>query len=386
MIIDVPFEYSVSGIEPRCRNPSGSTGYDQVRVNIRDIHESDAPVALELLDEDGGPAETFRHFEGGFWIRNSRDEDVDFGKQHIMLMGYWPMRKKLDPGYHENRRNFKAYTQAEAERDNAKAVKGLSLIGILRYNTTSKNLWYMVDNDLQPREPFYQRPDGIIDCAVVDGTIGYREVTKNDINEKRQKTVEYAQSSVIAIDGELWHRAPVPMIYATDKAIHWAFDGTLNGKELSSDRYSYMNDKADMMTVGAYKMAMTEYDTIPDHFPDAIEKQRVKFHIRYIDQAFFEKPDLKPLIVKDIEASMSECDLHRDSASYIHKWLQLRDLVRPVRKSLDSQSEEFLDMAADLMLELDAMAGRNRFPGATMWVNRQVDLGGPSAPENKPHL
>jgi hypothetical protein len=385
MIIDVPFEYSVSGLEPRCRNPTGSTGYDQVRVNIRDIHDSDAPVALELLDEDGGPAETFRHFEDGFWIRNSREEDTDFVKQHIMLIGHWPMKQKLEPGYHEGRRNFKPYTKADAERENNKATKGLSLVGLLRYKTTSKNLWHIVDNDLQPRPPFYQGPNGI-DCAVVDAGTGFREVLKNDINEKRQKTVEYAQSNVIAIDGELWHRAPAPMIYATDRIITWAFDGTIDGKELNMERYSSLNDKADMMIAGAYKMAMTEYDSIPDHFPDAIEKQRVKFHIRYIDPALFEKPDLKPLIVKDIEAAMTKCDLQRDSASYIHKWVQLRDLVKPFRKDLESQDDNFLDMAAELMLELDSMVGMNRFPGATMWVNRQVDLCAPEPSENKPRF
>lgn len=385
MIIDVPFKYYVSGVEPRCRNPNGRTGYDQVRVNIRDIHESDAPIALELLDEDGGPAETFRHFEGGFWIRNSREDDTDFMKQHIMLLGYWPQKQKLEPSYSEGRRGFRAYTTADAERDNAKAAKGLSLVGLLAYKTTDGNLWYMVDNDLQPRSPFYQGPQGI-DCEVVDAEIGFREVQANDINERRQKTVEYAQSNVIAIDGELWHRSPVPTIYATKKNIHWAFEGTLDGKALSFERYSSLNDKSDMMIADAYKMAMTEYDSIPDHFPDAIDKQRIKFHIRYIDPALFAKPDLKPLIVKDVELAWTKCDLHRDSESYIHKWLRFRELVRPVRKDLENQNDDFFDAAAELMLELDAMVGMNRFPGAAMWLNRQVDLGLPSTPENKPRF
>ncbi|MBY3433859.1 hypothetical protein HFN89_06820 [Rhizobium laguerreae] len=383
MIIDVPFNYRVSGIEPRCRNPNSRTGYDQVRINIRDVHESDAPVALELLDEDGGPAETFRHFEGGFWIRNSREDDTDFVKQHIMLMGYWPMKEKLEPSHYEGRRHFRPYTRADAERDNAKATKGLSLIGILRYMTTEENLWHIVDNDLQPRSPFYQGPDGI-DCAVVDPQFEYRLIESNDINDKRQKTVEYAQSNVIAIGGELWHRSPVPMIYAAGKVITWAFDGTI-GKELNRNKFGYgSHDKDDMSIADAYKMSMTEYDTIPDHFPDAIERQRIKFHIRYIDPAFFETPDVKPLIVKDIEEALTKCSLQTDSAPYIHKWLQLRDLVRPVRKNLGNQDDGFFDTVAELMLELDAMVGMNRFPGATMWLNREVELQLPTGLDDKP--
>jgi hypothetical protein len=385
MIIDVPFKYTANGVEPRKRNPHDSTGYDQVRINIRDIHETDAPVALELLDEDGGPAETFRHFEGGFWIRNSREDECDFSKQHMMLLGHWPLKSKVAPNYGEGRRNFRPYTRADADRDTAKALKGLSLVGFLRSQTTGKSIWHMLDHDLQPDAPFYQGPGGI-DCAVVDAEASFRDINRNNINDRRQETVEYAQANVVAINGEIWHRAPVPMIYATDKQITWAFDGTIGGNKLTDDRYGYMNDKADMFIADAYKMAMTDYDTIPEHFPDAIEKQKVKFHIRFIDPDLFASPDLRPLILKDIDTAWLKCDVRSDSQSYIVKWLQFRDLVKPVRRQLDSQNDDFFDTVAEIMLELDAMVGMSRFPGAAMWLNRQVDLGLPATTDQKPQF
>lgn len=376
MIIELPFSYRMSGLEPKKRNPTGSTGIDIARVNIRDVHEADCPVALTLLDEAGSYAETFRHFEGSFWIRNSRADDVDFVKQHIMLMGEWPRKKHLTPSYHDNRRNFTPYTQQFADRDNEMACKGLSLIGILGYKLTDNHsLYYLVDKDLQPKRPFYQNDDGTISCETRDPSDNYRAIEENDINAKRQKAVEYAQANVIAIDGELWHRSPVPMIYATDKDITWAFDGSL-GRPLETRGY-YGADKDDTSISGAYKMAMTEYDNIPDVFPDALEKQRVKFYIEHIEPAFFEKPDVRPLIIKDIKEAMSRSGVLDEATPYVHKWLQLRDLIKAGGKKVEDQDDDFLDAAADILLELDAMLGKNRFPGATMWTNRQVDLSFP---------
>jgi hypothetical protein len=374
MIIDIPFRYSVRGIEPRCRNPSDRTGYDQVRANIRDVHESDAPVALVLLDQDGGPAEIFRHFDGCFWIRDAREHDTDFGKQHIMLTGSWPKKSQLSPGYLDNARHFKAYTKDEANRDNEIACRGLSLVGLLRFITTAEySAFSLADKDSQLRSPFYQGPTGV-DCAVVDPTVDFRQVTANDVSDRRQTTVEYAQSTVVAINGELWHRSPIPMIYATDKDITWAFNGSV-GRELDPNQNGYQAARQDMAIVGAYKMSMTEYDTIPDVFPDAIEKQRVKFYIDYIDASYFDAPDIKPLVVKDIKQAVTTShSVLNQSTPYVYKWLELRDLVQSVNKDLDNQGDTFYDTAAELMLELDAMLGRSRYPGAAMWLNRKVEF------------
>ncbi|MCZ7860737.1 hypothetical protein O9X98_04905 [Agrobacterium salinitolerans] len=381
MIIELPFNYETRGIEPRKRNPSWDIGIDVARVNIRDVHEDDCPIALRLLDEHGSHAEEFRHFEGSFWIKDSRGDDVDFVKQHIMLMGHWPMKKQLTRGLYDNRNNhFTPYRHEDAERDNATACKGLSLVGLLRYKLTGQNSPFaLVDNEWKPRRPFFQAEDGTVSCAVYNPTDTYRLLENNSVNEKRQQAVEYAQANTIAINGVLWHRAPTPMIYATDDAITWAFDGTLRGKLEKVSYNSYNKERSDDSISGAYKMSMTEYDNIPDAFPDAIEKQRVKFYIEYISPSYFEKPDVRPLILKDIKAALSKHGVLDESTPYVYKWLQLRDLVAPVAKQVDQQDDDFLDRAADILLELDAMLGTARYPGAVMWTNRQVDLSFPAS-------
>jgi hypothetical protein len=384
MIIDLPFSYEMSGIEPRKRNANSRTGIDSVRVNIRDVQKNDCPIALTVLDEDGGPAETFRHFEGRFWIKDSRADEIDFSKQHIMLTGFWPRRMQLTPSYHQNQRNFTPYKREDADRDNDMASKGLSLVGFLRYKLTNMHSPFsLVDKeDLQPKRPFFQGEEGAVICAIYDPTDTFRVVEENSVNEKRQNAVVYAQSNVIAIDGELWHRAPTPMIYATDSAITWAFDGTLAGQLQEHAYSSYGSDREDTSLLGAYKMAMTEYDNIPDAFPDAIEKKRIKFYIQYIDPSFFEKPDIRPLILKDIKAATSKSGVLDESTAYIYKWLQLRDLIAAAGGNVGDQEDDFLDAVADILLELDAMLGKYRYPGAVMWANRQVDLS-PPAPDTR---
>ncbi|MDW9481161.1 hypothetical protein GOB57_21175 [Sinorhizobium meliloti] len=386
MIIELPFSYKISGVEPRKRNTTERTGMDTALVNVRDVQEADCPVALTVLDEFGSHSETFRHFDGSFWIKDSRIDDLDFCKQHIMLMGEWPKKKQLSPSYHQNQRHFKPYRQEDADSDNAKACKGLSLIGILRYRLTEcHSVFSIVDQDLQPKPPFYQTDAGGVSCAIVDPADTYRVIVRSSINEQRQKAVEYAQSNVIAIDGVLWHRSPVPAIYATDKDIVWGFDGSI-GRELTANRYAYassMHDRDDISIASAYKMSMTEYDTIPDAFPDAIEKERVKFYIEYIDASFFEKPDIRPLIIKDIKAAMSKIGVLEESTPYVYKWLELRDLIAARGKKVEEQDDDFLDAAADILLELDAMLGKTRYPGAVMWANRQVDLSFPEAPDTR---
>ncbi|MNW12898.1 hypothetical protein D3C71_2107020 [compost metagenome] len=52
-------------------------------------------------------------------------------------------------------------------------------------------------------------------------------------------------------------------------------------------------------------------------------------------------------------------------------------MIKAGGKKVEDQDDDFLDSAADILLELDAMLGKNRFPGATMWTNRQVDLSFP---------
>ncbi|MCV9964602.1 hypothetical protein OIU34_22180 [Pararhizobium sp. BT-229] len=379
MIIELPFSYDMSGIEPKKRLPNSRTGIDVARVNIRDVPEDDCPVALTLLDEHGGHAEEFRHFEGSFWIKDSRADDVDFGKQHIMLMGHWPKKKQLHAGIHQNQRTFTAYEQEDADRDNETAGKGLSLVGLLRYKLTGQHSPFtLVDKEWQPKRPFFQADDGTVSCAIYDPSDTYRLIERNSVNEKRQQAVEYAQANTIAIDGVLWHRAPTPMIYATANAITWAFDGTLSGRLQEHSYGSYGSERADTSISGAYQMSMTEYDNIPDAFPDALEKQRVKFYIEYINPSFFEKPDARPLIIKDIKAATSKVGVLDESTPYVHKWLQLRDLIEAGGKKVAEQDDDFLDAAADILLELDAMLGKNSYPGAVMWVNRQVDLSFPT--------
>lgn len=379
MIIELPFSYEIRGVEPKKRNPNSRIGIDVARVNIRDIHENDCPIALRLLDEDGGHAEEFRHFEGSFWIQDSRNDDVDFGKQHIMLMGHWPKKKQLTPGFHQNRNNFTPYTHEDAERDNATACKGLSLVGFLRYKLTGQySPFTLVDKEWQPKRPFFQADDGTVSCASYDPTDTFRLIENSSINDKRQQAVEYAQANTIAINGVLWHRAPTPMIYASADAITWAFDGTLSGRLEKLSYSSYNSEWSDDSISGAYKMSMTEYDNIPAAFPDAIENQRVKFYIEYIDPSYFEKPDVRPLILKDIKAALSKHGVLDESTPYVYKWLQLRDLVAPVAKQVDQQDDEFLDRVADILLELDALLGAARYPGAVMWANRQVDLSLPA--------
>ena len=381
MIIELPFKYDVRGVEPKKRLPVTFNGIDVARVNIRDVHEDDCPIALTLLDEHGSHAEEFRHFEGSFWIRDSRGDDVDFVRQHIMLMGHWPKKKQLTPGIHQNPRNFTAYAHDEAEKDNDAACKGLSLVGILRYKLTGQHSPFaLVDKEWQPKPPFFQTEDGTVSCATRDPSDRFRLIENNSVNEKRQKAVEYVQSNTISIEGVLWHRAPTPMIYATDSAITWAFDGTLAGELREYSYGAYGSEQADTSIVGAYKMPMTEYVNIPDAFPDAIEKSRVKFYIEYIDPSYFEKPDVRPLILKDIKAAISKHGVLDESTPYVYKWLQLRDMIQAGGKKVADQDDDFLDRAADILLELDAMLGTARYPGAVMWTNRQVDLSFP-APE-----
>ena len=380
MNIDVPFKYNVQGIEPRCRNSNYFEGYDTANVIIRDVPEEDCPVALDLWDEDGGPAETFRHFEGDFWIRNSRVDDTPFGRQHIMLTGNWPRWSKTEPGFHDNRRFFQPYGPMEAKKDNVTACHNLSTVGLLAYKLVGFHSPFSIaSREGGATYPIIEgKVDGTVVSAVVDPTERFRIVETSSFNEKRQAAVEYAQANVIAIDGTLWHRVPQPMIYATDKIITWAFNGSI-GTDLNTNTYgSPGRDRDDTSLASAYKMAMTEYDRIPDSFPDAIEQDRIKFHIEYIDPALFERPDIRPLILKDIKAAMHRSGVLDESTPYVHKWLELRDLVKHGEGNVAERDDAFLDAAADIIVELDAMLGKNRYPGAAMWANRQVDVGIPT--------
>jgi hypothetical protein len=381
MIIELPFSYKITGLEPKKRTSNSRQGIDVARINVRDVAISDFPLALVLLDEDGSHAETFRHFEGSFWIRDSRVDDTDFVKQHIMLMGEWPKKPQLYPGYQENQRNFTKYTKDDANKDNEIACKGLSMIGILAYKFIDNNgIYRLVDKDLQPKLPFRQNYDGTVSCEPNDPSDEFRAIEENDINEQRQKAVEYTQANIISVDGELWHRCPPPMIYANSVTINWAFDGSL-GRPLQHNRYGYRSEREDTSISGDYKIAMTDFDDLIDVFPDAIEKQRIKFYIEHIDPVFFAKPDIRPLIIKDIDdAIVHKSNVLDEATPYVYKWLELRDLVKANGKKVVDQEDDVLDAAADILMELDAMLGKNRYPGAVMWANRQVDLSFPDVP------
>lgn len=385
MKIDVPFKYSVTGLQPRKRNSQSFYGYDTVNVEIHEVADEDCPVVLELLDEDGGPAEIFRHYRGEFFIRNARLDDLDFGKEHIMLTGHWPKKSQMSPSFHENRHAFTPYTRDDADRDNKMACKALSAVGLMAYRLLGIYTPFSIKfNDDEPPSPIVSSfRDGLLLGDVFDPSDEFRLVEASTLATRRQAAVEYAQSNVIAVDGELWHRAPTPMIYAAEKSISWAFNGTM-GQELKT--YSFGSreyEREDTRLAKAYKMAMTEYDTIPDVFPEALDKNLVKFYIEYIDPSYFAKPEVKPLVIKDIKSAMARSGVINEPTPFVHKWLVLRDLVKGSKTPLEERDEEFLDSAADILIELDAMQGKNNYPGAVMWANRQVDFDMSSLRMNK---
>lgn len=373
MIIELPFKYKVRGLYPRHRNPSESNGIDAVNVNIRDVSEHDCPVVLALLDENGIHAETFRFFENEFWIRNSREDDLDFGRQHLMLMGQWPSKAQTTAGYHDNARNFKPFTAADAKANDERMMKGLSLVGIIRYCTVEEyGLQNLVSKELQPKDPYFQQADGSIGCRLKDPGPEFRAIESTDIEDQRMRAVTRAQSNLIAVDGDLWHKVPKPMILATDKQITWGFDGTIKG-ELRAG-YGYGHEKEDSSLKDAYRMELTEFDTISEAYPDAIETGKVKFYIEYIDPAAFERPDFRPLVIKDIKTCLRESGVLDRATSYVYKWLELRDLLKSVDKKIPEDDDDFLDEAADIIVTLDAMTEQSRYPGAFMWSNRKVEL------------
>jgi len=371
MIVEVPFNYTVQGIEPRKRTSIHRTGYDTVSVNIRDVPEEDAAVALVLYDGEGLHSETFRFFEGTFWIRNSREDDIEFGPQHTMLMAEYPRKACLGGTYGQRARN--PYYERDAHADNMRMRAGLSRFGFLAAITANDGrITSLVDKDHEPKSGFRDGPHGIV-CDPYDPSHGFRLVEYSKHRERMEATSAYAHANVIAIAGKLWHRVPEPQLYATDKKIGWLFSGTLHGELRKYSSYEYGADRLDTSTQDAYRVPVTELDSLIDNFPEVVAKNGLDVHIEEIDEACFHKPDLRPLIVKDIKTGLGMAyRLSEHTTPVIHEWCRLRDMAKGLKA--EEQDDDFLDAAADILNTIDRLIGKESFPGARMWANRSVAL------------
>lgn len=376
MIFSIPYCYYVSGIGRGKRSTSGMSCYDTARINVREVDSRDLTHALTLLDWDGRPAETFYHFDGAFWINNSRSPGDEFAEQHMMLVGEWPRRATPNVGHnygvygHRPRGTPYCLTKAEAEQINTRTCQGLSMLGIFGLFTTDLGASRVLDKNFTPQHPFRLEGDVLI-CDTIAPETTMRIISENKQENALLRVSSYAEANIIAVAGELYHRVPEPVIYATKREVGWCFSDSI--KPLS-DGHGYQKDSYDISTKEAYKIPMSEFESIPDSFPELNEKNAVKFYVEHIDLSCFSKVDLSGPVIKDIKEALSRYDVLNQRTPFVHKWCELRDLVEPVEKNLESQDTDFFDRAAEILIDMDAIRRTEKYSGAKMWANREVDL------------
>ena len=375
MIITLPYAYRLTGVQPRKRNTTGRTCYDNVMVDVQDIPVEDFNHALTLTDRQGRHLETFYHYDNSFWIADARPDGQTFHEQHLMLFGHFP-RKERPPLHHfatpGQRANFRPFSRDEAESWNTRSAEGLRTIGLLRFATTDPQLLKIVDTGGVPQHPFSTGENGIV-CDVVRPDWEFRIVESDPREEKALKAATLAQTNTVAVGGVLYHRVPEPVIYASDSKVDWCFSTDMRGTRGSNAA----DDTIDKSSVDAYRIPMTDESTIAEAFSSLSDTDRVMFQVHFIDERFFEKVDLRKGLVKDVKSVLKmRYDLADQTTAFIAKWCELRDLAHPVGRGLDdldSHPTEFYDEAASILADMEA-AGMGFYPGASMWNNREVGL------------
>lgn len=370
MIIDLPFRYSVEGIAPGRRNANTYTSYGTVAVDIPDVSSDDVSVALEVLDEDGVYKQKFLKYREAFYIRDRATEDEPFGKQHLLLIGRWPQKAASLP-VHTRRQvqEYREFTKTQAAAANAQMIANLGAVGLLQRETVSAQIY---DNATVTKHGDYVEVDGRLWHALESCEDDLKTVNSTDRSARRNDAERYALDNAIALDGELWHKVPEPVIAATKDRADWIFSESFERLSQSS---SYEDAKNDRWTQAAYRLSMAEHDDLYDAFPGLSEKSGIKFYIEHIDTDCFDRPDLRAAIAKDIEDAMLASNrVGFNETPYVIKWCELRDLLKDRGTDYASIGEEVLDHAAEIMGELDALKDKVAFPGAQMWRGRKVDL------------
>lgn len=374
MRINLPFSYRVLGVRHGKRNSTGATLHDSMEVHVRDIELEDLAHALTLVDREGKHLETFYHFENAFWIADSRSSAHPFSQPHLMLAGHWPNkgRKPLSTWATQKERSiYRPFSDNDARQTNERNLTSLSQMGFLRLATVKPHLQGVKDEDGNFRFPLFLQ-DGTVACHREEPEATFRIIEKNAHETDLQAARNHTENNVIAVDGVLYHKVPAPVIYATDSKVDWCFKDSFGRL---SERSAYDGDIYDSSAYNAYRIPMTDFSTLEQAFPKQVESDSVMFGIEFIDNRFFEPVDLRKGLAKDIKSVLSiRLDLADKSTAFIAKWCALRDLVETEKVSLDEREPEFYDDAANILQGIETVDDTYVFPGAAMWINREVDL------------
>jgi hypothetical protein len=369
MRIDLPFQYKVNGIEKGRRNPADYDGYDIVGIEVPDVDQGDVVRALELLDKDGIPSETFVFYRDNFYIRNFRTDEMAFGPQHQMLIGRWPQKSYTRPQVRGVYRDT-TYTSKEASDDNLRATKGLGLVGLLTRKTINSSYSWVLDKDHNFFAPL-SLVDGVVCIPPVDPRERLREVRQNNMLAAREGAIKHALDNVIAIDGEVYHKVSEPVIVANKHRVDWVFSQTL---EPLNTQYNVYNNGDDTWTKDAFRMSMADFDDVAELYPEA--SSRMGFYIEHIEPSCFPARDTRKGMVRDVEDALyMRHRLGDQKTAFIHQWCMLRDLMAETPgKTVAEKDDVVLDRAAEIMFAMQDILEAEKFPGARLWAERDVGM------------
>ncbi len=376
MRINLPFSYKVMGVRHGKRNSTGATLHDNMEVHIRDIEPEDLAHALTLVDREGRHLETFYHFENAFWIADSRSSAHPFSQPHLMLAGHWPKKGRKALGMwatQKERAAYRPFSDSDAQQANERDLTSLSQMGFLRLATVKPHLQGMKDEAGNFRFPLLLQ-DGTVSCYREEPEATFRIIEENAHETALQATMIHTENNVIAVDGVLYHKVPAPVIYATDSKVDWCFRDSF-GRLAEPSAYDSQKDVYDSSAYNAYRIPMTDFSTLEQAFPKQVESDSVMFGIEFIDNRFFDAVDLRKGLVKDIKSVLSiRYDLADKSTAFIVKWCALRDVVQAEDVPLDERDPAFYDEAANILQGIETVDDTYVFPGAAMWLNREVEL------------